>query len=371
MNTMGYLLRLTTFGESHGPVVGGVLDGFPAGFRPDLAQVRLWNARRRPGSTPLGTERQESDEPEFLSGLSQGLTTGAPIAFVIRNRDQRSQDYDTLNQVFRPSHADYTYWAKYGQPPAPGGGRASARETAVRVTAGALALQWLQARGVTLAAWTENIGGVHYPCPPEPPPEDMIYASPTRCPDPDISARMASLVEQVRERGDSIGGTVRCMVTGLPPGLGEPLYGKITALIGQALFSLNAVRGVDFGVGFDGLSRTGSELNDAFIREGDTIRTLTNHSGGVQGGITNGMPLVFRVLFKPAATIAQSQQTVNLKGEPTHVEGRGRHDPCVVPRAVPVVVALTALVLMDAWLLHSARYKVDEKFREHFENKKL
>lgn len=363
MNTLGTLLRLTTFGESHGPVVGGVLDGFPAGFRPDLEQVRIWNARRRPGSTPLGTQRQESDEPEFLSGLSRGVTTGAPIAFVIRNSDQRPEDYDALNQVFRPSHADFTYWAKYGQPPAPGGGRASARETAVRVTAGALAMQWLQARSVTVAAWTESVGTECYPCPSEPPADEVIYASPTRCPDPEVSARMAALIERVREKGDSIGGTVRCIATGLPPGLGEPLYGKITALLGQALFSLNAVRGVDFGVGFDGLSRTGSELNDAFISEGGTIRTLTNHSGGLQGGITNGMPLVFRVLFKPPATIAQTQQTVTLKGEPAQIEGKGRHDPCVVPRAVPVVAALTALVLMDAWLMHSARYKVDDKYK--------
>ncbi|MCS6980434.1 MAG: chorismate synthase [Flavobacteriales bacterium] len=356
MNTLGHLLRLTTFGESHGPAVGGVLDGFPAGFKPDFEKVNLWNARRRPGSTSLGTRREEADVPEFLSGLQDGLTNGAPLAFLLRNTDQRPQDYAGLRHKFRPSHADFTYFKKYGLMPAPGGGRASARETAVRVTAGALALQWLAAKGVGIRAWTEQIGAIRWTAGDNWPEEEAIYATESRCPDPHSDEAMRHLVQALREKGDSIGGTVRCVVTGLPPGLGEPVYGKLTALLAMALWSINAVKGLDFGAGFEAVDHTGSALNDLFETDGLKVVTRTNHSGGIQGGISNGMPLVFRVLFKPPSTLARPQETLDLSGQKTTIEGRGRHDPCVVPRAVPVVVATTALVLMDAWLMHQARY---------------
>lgn len=356
MNTLGQLLRLTTFGESHGRAVGGVLDGFPAGFRPDLEKVKVWNSRRRPGSTSLGTERNEADNPEFLSGFQEGITNGAPIAFIISNQDARPRDYDTLRQVFRPSHADFTYWAKYGLPPASGGGRASARETAVRVTAGALALQWLEDKGVRIAAWTEQIGDIKAPSFSDVPSEELVYSYPSRCPDPDADKKIAERIEILRAQGDSIGGTVRCVATGLPPGLGEPVYGKLSAMLAGALFSVNAVKGIDFGIGFEGLGIKGSEQNDSFEVSEGKIRTRTNHSGGLQGGISNGMPLSFRVLFKPASTISRAQESVTLSGEPVLLEAQGRHDPCVVPRAVPVVLATTALVLMDAWLMHQARY---------------
>lgn len=358
MNTFGQLLRLTTFGESHGPAIGGVLDGFPAGFRPNLEKVQLWNSRRRPGSTSLGTRRQEGDVAEFLSGLQDGLTNGAPLAFIIYNQDSRPQDYETLRQAFRPSHADYTYWAKFGLPPASGGGRASARETAVRVTAGALALQWLEDKGVKITAWTEQIGNIKASSLPEMPSEEQVYSFPSRCPDPVADGNISELINNLRAQGDSIGGTVRCVATGLPAGLGEPIYGKLSAMLAGAMFSINAVKGVDFGAGFEGLGMKGSEHNDPFEVSEGVIRTRTNHSGGIQGGISNGMPLSFRVLFKPASTISQSQESITLSGEPARIQAQGRHDPCVVPRAVPVVLAMTALTLMDAWLIHKARYSV-------------
>jgi chorismate synthase len=358
MNTFGQLLRLTTFGESHGMAVGGVLDGFPAGFRPDLEKVRLWNSRRRPGSTPLGTPRSEEDVAEFLSGLQDGITNGAPVAFIIHNQDIRPQDYEPLRQVFRPSHADYTYWAKFGLPPASGGGRASARETAVRVTAGALALQWLEDKGVKIAAWTEQIGNIKLSSLPELPSEEQVYSFPSRCPDPIVDRNIAELINDLRAQGDSIGGTVRCVATGLPPGLGEPVYGKLSAMLAWAMFSIHAVKGVDFGTGFEGLGMKGSEHNDPFEMSEGVVRTRTNHSGGIQGGISNGMPLSFRVLFKPASTISLPQESITLSGDTVRVQAQGRHDPCVVPRAVPVVLAMTALTLMDAWLLHQARYSI-------------
>lgn len=358
MNTFGRLLRLTTFGESHGPAIGGILDGFPADFRVNLEKVKLWNSRRRPGSTALGTRREETDEPEFLSGLQDGITNGAPLAFIIKNKDARPRDYDHLRHVFRPSHADYTYLAKYGLPPAPGGGRASARETAARVTAGALALQWLEEKGISISAWTEQVGTIFFPQPASIPTEDEIYAHASRCPDVETNKKISEVINTLRAGGDSIGGTVRCVVNGLPPGLGEPLYGKLSAMLAAAMFSVNAVKGFDIGLGFNGLGLKGSEQNDAFETQQGRIVTRTNHSGGIQGGISNGMPLSFRILFKPASTLSIPQESVTTSGESTLVAAQGRHDPCVVPRAVPVVQAMTALTLMDAWLLHQSRYEI-------------
>jgi len=356
MNTFGNLLRLTTFGESHGPFIGGVLDGFPAGFRPDFEKITWFNALRRPGSTPLGTERNEEDVAEFISGFSEGLTNGTPIAFLIKNKDQRPSDYNQIKGVFRPSHADYVYWKKYGIKLAPGGGRASARETAARVTAGGLALQWLSEKKVTILAWTEQIGSINFPEPHQNPSLESVFEQPTRCPSPEISTLMQNLVQECREKGDSIGGIIRCRVDNVPPGLGEPIYGKLSAQLSNAIFSINAVKGLDFGAGFLGVEKCASELNDLFETREGKIVTKTNNSGGIQGGISNGMPISFRVLFKPPATISKALTTVNEKLETEIIQAKGRHDPCVVPRAVPVVMAMTALTIMDSWLLHQSRY---------------
>jgi chorismate synthase len=345
VNRFGRLLTLTTFGESHGPAIGGVLDGLPAGLPVDLNLVTECMNRRRPGQTPFASARNESDAIEWLSGMYNGLTLGSPLAFLIRNSDARSTDYQELQTVFRPSHADFTYEKKYGIRDPRGGGRSSARETAVRVAAGALLLPWLNQQGISILAYVDQIGEHHAKL--QPYTAEQVYSSPVHCPDTETAQKMMQSIEAAKSKGDSLGGTVRCQIIGLPIGLGAPVYAKFHADMGSAMLSINAVRGVEWGEGFDMAGRFGSETNDAFVPGEFGIETLTNHSAGVQGGITNGMPVHFRLAFKPTSTIALAQKTVNTKGESVMLSAAGRHDPCVVPRAVPVVEAMAALVVAD------------------------
>ena len=358
MNTFGRLLRLTTFGESHGIAIGGILDGFPSGLTIDLALVQEALERRRPGRSALTSPRREPDELRVLSGIYEGRTTGAPIAFVIENQDTRSRDYSTLSTLYRPGHADYTYAMKYGIRDPRGGGRASARETAVRVVAGALASQWLHTRGVEILTYISAIGGITLADDRWSYPSDEQYLSWIRssrqhvlcCPDEALAEQMIALIEEVRADGDSVGGVISGRVLGLPVGLGEPLYGKASSCLASAMMSIHAVRGFEIGDGFGIAQRRGSEVNDAFYCEEGHIRTCTNHSGGLLGGITTGEDLTYRVAFKPTPSIRKSQQTVKTDGSATTVSVEGRHDPCVVLRAQPVVEAMTALSLMDLYL---------------------
>ncbi|MFZ5475424.1 MAG: chorismate synthase [Myxococcota bacterium] len=347
-NTFGAAFRVTTFGESHGPALGVVIDGLPAGLALDLDAVRAQLARRRPGG-PLASQRQEADEPEVLSGLFEGRTIGTPLTMIFRNTDARPDAYDP--GVFRPSHADWTWAAKHGHRDWRGGGRASARETVARVAAGAVARQLLA--GVEIVAWVHRVGDVA--CPDDVDPVD-VDASPVRCPHPETAAKMEALVREVRAAGDTIGGVVRCVCRGVPPGLGEPVFDKLEADLAKAMLSIPAAKGFESGSGYAGASMRGSEHNDAFVPAGGSVRpgvpavtTRTNRSGGIQGGISNGMPVTFSVAFKPVATIFREQDTVDVAGEAVRWRARGRHDPCVLPRAVPVVEAMTAIVLADHW----------------------
>lgn len=349
-NTFGHSFRLTTFGESHGAAIGGIVDGCPAGLKVDLTAVQSELDRRRPGQSDLTTPRKESDTVEILSGIFEGRTTGHPIAFVIPNSNQQSKDYDTLKDVYRPSHADYVYQAKYGLRDHRGGGRSSARETACRVAAGAIAKQLLaQSLGAKVQGYVSAIGQevVNKPF------DSLDFNLPEnelRCPDQAAAARMRSLVEEARDSGDTLGGVVSCVVTGIPTGLGDPVFDKLHADLGKAMLSINAVKGFEIGSGFAAASMRGSEHNDAFeLRDGKPY-TSTNHSGGVQGGISNGMPIEMRVAFKPVASIKTPQATLDKTGKATEIEIGGRHDPCVVPRAVPIVEAMAALVLADHYL---------------------
>jgi len=345
VNRFGRLLTLTTFGESHGPCIGGVLDGLPAGLPIDLERVQACMNRRRPGRTPYASARNESDAIEWLSGMYKGFTLGSPLAFLIRNTDARPADYQALETVFRPSHADFTYAEKYGIRDARGGGRSSARETAARVAAGSLLLPWLNQQGISILAYVDQIG--KHRAEAQKYSDEQVYSSPIHCPDAHAAHRMMQAIDAAKADGDSLGGTVRCQILGLPIGLGEPVYAKFHADMGSAMLSINAVRGIEWGEGFDMASQLGSETNDAFVPGESGIETKTNHSAGVQGGITNGMPVYFRLAFKPTSTIAKAQQTVNAKGEAVALSAAGRHDPCVVPRAVPVVEAMAALVVAD------------------------
>lgn len=360
MNTFGKLFRVTSFGESHGVAIGCVVDGCPAGMVLDMALLQQELSRRRPGQSRLTTQRKEADTVEVLSGLYQGRTTGAPIALMARNEDARSRDYETFQEVFRPSHADYTYYAKYGLRDPDGGGRSSARATWALVAAGAIARQLLgEQLGVDIRAWVASVGMVEMPHTDTTAFGDItleeVEATPTRCPHPAAALAMTTAIEAARKAGDTLGGTVVCRATGVPPGLGEPLYGKLHAELGAAVLGINACHGFEYGSGFASTRMSGSEHNDAFTNQGGQIRTRTNHSGGIQGGISNGEMIYFRAAFKPVATLLAEQETVDVHGNPATVKGRGRHDPCVVPRAVPIVEAVTALVLADAWLLHRAR----------------
>ena len=328
MNTFGTIFRLTTFGESHGAAIGGVVDGMPAGVTIDLEFIRSEMARRRPGQNALVTPRHEADEVEFLSGIYEGRSTGTPIGFIIRNTDTRSSDYDDLSRWYRPSHADYTYDRKYGLRDPRGGGRSSARETAVRVVGGALAKMVLREKGISIEAHLSQVGNETDP--------DAIQA----------------LIARVKQEGDSIGGIVACTVTGCPAGLGEPVYGKLHAALGAAMLSINACHGFDYGAGFEGIGMRGSEQNDPFVPGQDgCVTTATNHSGGIQGGISNGRPITFRALFKPTATIMLPQQTVDVEGNAGILTMKGRHDPCVALRAVPVVEAMAAMTILDYYLM--------------------
>lgn len=350
-NTFGVQFRVTTFGESHGPAVGCVIDGCPAGLVFDEEFLQQEMARRRPGQSALVTQRREADRVQILSGVFEGHTTGAPIALLIPNEDQRPRDYEHLTDVFRPSHADYTYWAKYGDfHDYRGGGRSSARETAARVAAGAVAKMLLRQHSIEVRAYVSQVGHITLQTPYTELDLSLTEANDVRCPEPAVAEQMAQLIRQVRKAGDTVGGVITGIVRGCPAGLGEPVFDKLHADLAKAMLSINAAKGFEYGSGFAGAAMLGSQHNDLFTAEGGQIRTLTNYSGGIQGGISNGMDIHFRVAFKPVATLLRNQPSVNTAGEPVVVKGKGRHDPCVVPRAVPIVEAMAALVVADHWL---------------------
>ncbi|MDE5685620.1 MAG: chorismate synthase [Paramuribaculum sp.] len=351
MNSFGEIYRLTTFGESHGPALGGVIDGMPAGLEVDMDAVQQELDRRRPGQSAIVTGRQENDRVTFLSGIFEGKTTGTPIGFTIANTDQHSKDYEEMRHVWRPSHADMTYTMKYGTRDHRGGGRASARETAARVVGGALARQVLSKHGITVAAYTSSVGPVTTPLPYSSMSLASAYDNDARCPDKGVAEEMIRLIKEVKKNGDTIGGTVTCVVSGVPPGLGEPLFDKLQSRLAAAMLSIPAAKGFDYGMGFDGCGSLGSEMADTFIPDGNGgVTTATNHSGGIQGGISNGSDIYFRVAFKPVATLLRRVDTTDDTGQPTLLQARGRHDPCVLPRAVPIVEAMTAMVILDALL---------------------
>lgn len=357
MNTFGELFRLTTFGESHGPGVGGVIDGMPPGVEVDLDFIQHELNRRRPGQSALTTARKEGDKVEILSGVFEGKTTGCPIGFLVRNENQHSNDYDNLRNLFRPSHADFTYFKKYGLRDHRGGGRTSARETIARVVGGAFAKLALRRLGISITAYTSQVGHIALPGTYADLDLSLVESNPVRCPDEKVAEEMAKLIAEVKAEGDTIGGIISCVVKGCPPGLGEPVFGKLHARLGAAMLSINAVKGFEYGAGFAGVTQRGSEQNDAFVRRSDgSIGTLTNRSGGIQGGISNGEDIYFRVAFKPVATLLREQQTVDIAGNAVSVKARGRHDPCVLPRAVPIVEAMTSMVLLDSYMFYS-RYK--------------
>ncbi len=350
MNTFGHIFRFTSFGESHGEAIGGIIDGCPAGLKIDIDFVQSELNRRRPGQSTLATQRHENDRVQFLSGLFDGQTTGAPIGFVIANENQRADDYEPLKNLFRPSHADYTYRAKYGVRDYRGGGRASARETAVRVVVGAIAKLALQHVGIEIAAYTSQIGHIAVTKPYTALDLRAAENNAVRCPDEAAAAQMAVAIAQCQTDGDSIGGIVTCVARGVPVGLGEPVYGKLHAELAAAMLSINAAKGFDYGGGFSEIGLRGSEANDVFTVENGRVATTTNHSGGIQGGISNGADIYFRVAFKPTPTIAKPQQTIDTELNTVEFGAHGRHDACVVPRAVPVVEAMAAIVLFDAYL---------------------
>lgn len=354
MNTFGQLFRLTTFGESHGPGIGGVIDGMPAGIEVDLDLLQSELNRRRPGQSALTTSRKEADRVELLSGVFEGRTTGCPIGFLVRNENQHSSDYDNLRHVFRPSHADFTYQTKYGVRDHRGGGRTSARETIARVVGGTFAKMLLQQHGISVRAYTSQVGPVALEGTYADYDLSLVESNPVRCPDPATAEKMAQLIAEVKAEGDTIGGVISAVITGCPVGLGEPVFGKLHAQLGAAMLGINAVKGFEYGEGFAGVTARGSEQNDVFLpQEGGGIAVKTNHSGGIQGGLSNGQPIYFRVAFKPVATLLREQQTVDDQGKSVTLKARGRHDPCVLPRAVPIVEAMAAMVIADNFLLYS------------------
>jgi chorismate synthase len=346
-NTFGQAFRITTFGESHGAAIGVIVDGCPAGVRVDDVFIQQELDRRRPGQSKIVTQRDEADRVKILSGVFEGISTGHPIAMVIENEDQRSKDYSHIADKFRPSHADFTYHAKYGTRDYRGGGRSSARETAARVAAGALAKLWLTTEGVSVNAYVSQVGEITTEKSYNQLDFNEIETTPVRCPDLETAEKMIALIQEVRKAGDTIGGVVMAVVQGCPVGLGEPAFDKLHADLGKAMLSINAAKGFEYGSGFAGITLRGSQHNDAFYTEGGRVRTKTNHSGGIQGGISNGEDIYFRVAFKPVATIISAQESVNTAGDSVEVTGRGRHDPCVLPRAVPIVEAMAALVVAD------------------------
>ena len=351
-NSFGQIFRITTFGESHGAAIGVIVDGCPAGLELEETFIQNELDRRRPGQSKLVTQRKESDSVEILSGVFEGVTTGTPISLLIRNADARSKDYSHIADKFRPSHADFTFQEKYGIRDYRGGGRSSARETAARVAAGAIAKLLLQKNGINVRAYVSRVGDIALEKSYLELDLSQVEATPVRCPDMEMAEKMTDLILKIKKAGDTIGGHVACVITGCPAGLGEPVFDKIHADLGKAILSINACKGFEYGSGFAGTTMRGSEHNDVFYNEDGKIKTRTNRSGGVQGGITNGMDIYFNAAFKPVATIVQAQESVNEAGEKTEVQGKGRHDPCVLPRAVPIVEAMAALVLADHLLRH-------------------
>lgn len=353
MNSFGKIYRLTTFGESHGEALGGVIDGMPAGLRVDMDALQHQLDRRRPGQSDLTTSRSEPDRVELLSGIFDGTTTGTSIGFIIRNTSARSSDYSEMEALYRPSHADYTYTAKYGIRDHRGGGRSSARGTAVRIVAGALAAQALAASGVRVWAYTSAVGDITMPGTWEDVDPEEVDSNAVRCPDAATAGKMASLIREVKADGDTVGGVITGVIEGCPPGLGEPVGYKLGAALAQAMMSINAAKGFELGMGFEGCRRRGSEMMDRFATGDDgRVVTTTNNSGGIQGGLSNGMPIVFRVAFKPVATLLRPVETIDKDGRPAVLKARGRHDPCVLPRAVPIVEAMAAMTVFDAMLLN-------------------
>ena len=350
-STTGQLFRLTTFGESHGVAIGGIIDGCPAGLKLDLDRIQLELDRRKPGQSHITTQRKESDEVQFLSGIMESTTLGTPIGFIIQNEDSKSKDYDHLKHVFRPSHADFTYEKKFGIRDHRGGGRSSARETACRVVAGAIARQLLEKSGVSTCAYVSRVGDIQLKASYLDLNLKNVEATIVRCPDLAIANQMIEYIEEVKKSGDTVGGIVSCVIQGVPVGLGEPVFDKLHADLAKAMMGINAVKGFEYGSGFKSASMLGSGHNDQ-IESG--FKTKTNHSGGIQGGISNGEDIYFNVAFKPVATLMQSQQGADAEGRPVEVKGKGRHDPCVVPRAVPIVEAMALLVIADHFLRFQA-----------------
>lgn len=351
-NTFGNLFRLTSFGESHGKAIGGVIDGFPAGIVIDMDFIQQELNRRRPGQSAITTARKEADEVEFLSGIYEGVSTGCPIGFAVWNTNQHSNDYDNMKDVYRPSHADYTYTEKYGIRDHRGGGRSSARETIARVVAGALAKLVLRQLGIQITAFTSQVGP--YILEKDYTQYDLtrIEENSVRCPDQELAAKMADYIYKIKGEGNTIGGVISCVIKGCPIGLGQPVFGKLHAALGNAMLSINAVKGFEYGQGFGSMEQKGSEQNDIFYNENGKIALRTNRSGGIQGGISNGEDIYFRVAFKPVATVLMEQPTVDRLGNETILKARGRHDPCVLPRAVPIVEAMAAMTILDYYLLN-------------------
>lgn len=346
-NSFGNLFRLTTFGESHGEALGGIIDGCPPGITLDIEAIRFEMSRRKPGQSAIVTQRKEDDEVQFLSGIFEGKTTGTPIGFIIPNTNQKSDDYSHIKESYRPSHADYVYEKKYGIRDYRGGGRSSARETASRVVAGAIAKQVIPS--IKINAFVSSVGDIFIDKPYQALDFSKTESNPVRCPDEPTAKKMEDYIKEIRKQGDTVGGTITCVIQNVPIGLGEPVFDKLHAELGKAMLSINAVKGFEYGSGFCGARMKGSEHNDLYNPDGTT---KSNLSGGIQGGISNGMDIYFRVAFKPVATIMQKQETLDIYGNIVEMQGRGRHDPCVVPRAVPIVEAMAALVLADYFLLH-------------------
>lgn len=350
-NTFGKLFKITTFGESHGKGIGVVIDGCPAGIELNLVYIQNQLNRRKPGQSKIVTQRKEADEFEILSGTFEGKTTGTPLTLFIANTNQKPRDYEHIKGTFRPSHADFTYAKKYLNRDYRGGGRSSARETAARVAAGAIAQQILEQKGIKITAYVSQVGPLKIQQAREELDFSLIEQTPVRCPDLASAKEMEAYIKQIKKEGDTTGGIVSCLIQGCPVGLGEPVFDRLHAELGKAMLSINACKGFQYGSGFEGVSMRGSEHNDIFVTDNGQIKTTSNHSGGIQGGISNGMDIYFKAAFKPVATIMRPQPSVDLEGNPVTVVGKGRHDPCVVPRAVPIVESMAALVLLDYYLL--------------------
>jgi len=348
-STFGTIFRVSTFGESHGVAIGGIIDGVPSNVPIDIEAIQLELDRRKPGQSEIVTQRKESDLVQILSGIFEGKTTGTAIGFLIPNTDQKSKDYDHIKDVFRPSHADYTYSKKYGNRDYRGGGRSSARETACRVVAGAIAKKILEREGISIVAYVDQVGSIKLTGPID---HNEINSNVVRCPNKKDAEQMIELIQEVRKKGDTIGGSIVCQINQVPAGLGEPVFDRLHADLGKAMLSINAVKGFEYGSGFSCVEMKGSEHNDIFNTDGST---QTNHSGGIQGGISNGMPINMRIAFKPVATIIQEQQSISTSNQQVTMEGKGRHDPCVVPRAVPIVESMAAITILDFFLRNKAR----------------